>query len=33
MEIQVQGNFTTVIEVVSQILMTPFSEAATGAAL
>ena len=33
MEIQVQGNFTTVLEVVSQIVMTPFSEAATGAAL
>ena len=33
MEIQVQGNFTTAIEVVSQIVMTPFSEAATGAAL
>ena len=33
MEIQVQGNFTTVLEVVRQIVMTPFSEAATGAAL
>ena len=33
MEIQVQGSFTTVIEVVSQIVMTPLSEAATGAAL
>ena len=33
MEAQVQGNFTTVIEVVRQIVMTPFSEAATGAAL
>ena len=30
MEVQVQVNFTTVIEVVSQIVMTPFSEAATG---
>ena len=33
MEIQVQENFTTVLKVVSQIVMTPFSEAATGAAL
>ena len=33
MEIQVQGNFTTVLEVFSQIVMTPFSEAATVAAL
>ena len=32
MEIQVQGNFTTVLKVVSQIVMTPFSEAAFGAA-
>ena len=33
MEIQVQGNFTTVRKVVSQIMMTLFSEPATGTAL
>ena len=33
MEIQVQGNFTTVLKVVSQIVMTPFSETVTGPAL
>ena len=32
MEIQVHGNFTTIFKVVSQIVMTLFSDAATGAA-
>ena len=33
MEIQVQGNLTTVLKVVSQIVMTLFPEAASGTAL
>ena len=33
MEIQIEGNFTTVFKVVSQVVMTAFSEASTGAAL
>ena len=32
-EIQVRGNFTIVLKAVSEIVMTPILEAATGAAL